>query len=49
MRTETKARFRAAIVAIAPAVLLAGFIWHPFTAVPDKETIAAAAASGTTR
>lgn len=49
MQTETRARFRAAIVAVAPAVLLAGFIWHPFTAVPDKQTIAAAAASGTTR
>ncbi|MDQ3661940.1 MAG: hypothetical protein M3454_12960 [Actinomycetota bacterium] len=49
MQTETRARFRAAIVAIAPAVLLAGFVWHPFTPVPDEETIAAAAASGTTR
>lgn len=49
LQTEKRALFRAAIVAIAPAMLLAGFVWHPFTAVPDKETIAAAAASGTTR
>lgn len=40
---------QAAIVAIAPAVLLAGFVWHPYTAVPDEATIAAAAAAGTTR
>lgn len=49
MQTETRALFRAAIVAVAPAVLLAGLVWHPFTPVPDKATIAAAAASGTTR
>ncbi len=30
-------------------MLLAGLVWHPFTTVPDKETNAAAAASGTTR
>ncbi|HZJ52040.1 MAG TPA: hypothetical protein VFF07_14655 [Actinomycetota bacterium] len=45
----TRARLKAAIVAIAPAVLLAGFVWHPYTAVPNEATIASAAAAGTTR
>jgi hypothetical protein len=45
----TRARLRAAIVAIAPAVLLAGFVWHPYAAVPDEATIASAATAGTTR
>ncbi len=45
----TRARLKAAIVAIAPAVLLAGFVWHPYTAVPDEITIAAAVAADTTR
>jgi hypothetical protein len=47
--TDTRARFRAAVVAVAPVVLLVGFLWHPYTHIPDKSTIAAAAASGTTR
>ncbi|MGH2792522.1 MAG: hypothetical protein ACRDJ0_16255 [Actinomycetota bacterium] len=45
----TRARLKAAIVAIAPAVLLAGFAWHPYTAVPDEATIAATVATGMTR
>jgi hypothetical protein len=50
MSATTSARFRAAIVAIAPAVLLAGFVYHPYIAPPtDPEAIAAAAASDTTR
>lgn len=49
--TETTgARFRAAIVAIAPAVLFAGFFYHPFIEpATDPGAIAAAAATSTTR
>jgi hypothetical protein len=32
MSTMTRARSRAAIVAIAPTVLLAGFVYHPYIA-----------------
>ena len=50
MSTMTRARFRAAIVAIAPAVLLVGFFYHPYISPPtDPGAIAAAAASDTTR
>jgi hypothetical protein len=50
MSATTSARFRAAIVAIAPAVLLAGFVYHPYIAPPtDPAAIAAAATSDTTR
>ena len=46
----TRARSRAAIVAIAPAVLLAGFAYHPFLDPPtDPATIATGAAADTTR
>jgi hypothetical protein len=46
----TRARWRAAIVAVAPAVLLAGFVYHPLLHHPtDPVTIAAAAAADTTR
>jgi hypothetical protein len=46
----TRARSRAAIVAIAPAVLLAGFAYHPFLDPPtDPATIAAEAAADTIR
>jgi hypothetical protein len=50
-QTETtRIRFRAAIVAIAPAVLLVGFAYHPFLTTPtDPGAIAAAAAANTTR
>src|SRR5918995_1377436 len=50
MSTTTQARFRAAIVAIAPAVLLFAFVYHPYIAnLTDKATVAAALASDTTR
>jgi hypothetical protein len=50
MSATTRARFRAAIVAIAPAVLLGGFVYHPYIAPPtDPAAIAAAAASDTAR
>ncbi len=50
MSTTTRARFRAAIVAVAPAVLLAGFLYHPYVAnATDEAALAAAVASDTTR
>ena len=50
MSTTTRARFRAAIVAIAPAVLLFAFVYHPYIAnLTDKAAVAAALASDTTR
>src|ERR671916_1151073 len=50
MSATTRARFRAAIVAIAPAVLLAGFVYHPYISPPtDPAAIATAATSDTTR
>ncbi len=50
MSATTRARFRAAIVAFAPALLLLGFMYHPyFTNATDEEAIAAAAAADTTR
>jgi cytochrome bd-type quinol oxidase subunit 2 len=50
MATTTRARFRAAIAAIAPAVLLAGFAYHPYVARgTDAAALAEAAASDTTR
>ena len=49
MSSTTRARFRAAIVAIAPAVLLAAFVYHPYIAEPtDKAAVAAALAAHTT-
>jgi hypothetical protein len=46
----TRARFRAASVAFAPAVVLAGFVYHPFLDRPtDPGSIAAAAALDATR
>jgi len=50
MSATTRARFRAAIVAIAPAGLLAAFVYHPYIAnLTDKAAVAAALASDTTR
>jgi hypothetical protein len=44
----TRARFGAAIVALAPAVLLAAFVYHPYIAdLTDKVAVAAALASHT--
>ena len=43
-------RFRVAILAVAPAVLLAGYVYHPYVATPtDEADIAAAVAADTTR
>jgi hypothetical protein len=50
MSTTTRARFQAAIVAIAPAVLLAAVIYHPYIAdLTDKAAVAEALVSDTTR
>ena len=50
MSTMTKARLRAAIAAIAPAVLLLGFAYHPYVGnATDEAALAEAAASDTTR
>jgi hypothetical protein len=50
MSATMRERFRAAIVAIAPAVLLAVFVYHPYIAdLTDKAAVAAALASDTTR
>ncbi len=50
MSATTRARFRAAIVAAAPTVLLLGFAYHPyFTKGTDEEAIASAVAADTAR
>ena len=50
MSARTKARFRAAIVAVAPTVLLVGFVYHPYVAnATDEAALAEVAASDTTR
>jgi len=50
MSATTKARLRAAVVAVAPTVLLLGFVYHPYlTNATDEEAIAAAVAADTTR
>jgi hypothetical protein len=50
MSTTTRARFRAAIVAIAPALLLFAFVYHPYIAnLTDKAAVAAALTSDTAR
>ena len=50
MSATAKARFGAAITAIAPAVLLGGFIYHPYVAnATDETALADAAASDATR
>ncbi|HEY3475654.1 MAG TPA: hypothetical protein VGK56_13665 [Anaerolineales bacterium] len=47
---ETRAQLRAAIVAIAPVVMLAGFLYHPFIAVlPDSAAVAAAVTADESR
>jgi hypothetical protein len=46
----TSARMRAALAAVAPTVLLAGFFYHPYLSVPtDPAVIAAAVGSNPTR
>jgi hypothetical protein len=48
--STTRARFRAAIVAIAPTVLLSALVYHPYIPnLTDKAAVAAALASDTTR
>jgi len=50
MSAMTRARFAMTIVAVAPAVLFAGFIYRPYISPPtDEAAIAAAAASDTMR
>jgi hypothetical protein len=49
MSTTTRARFGAAIVALAPAVMLVGLFAHPYIAtLPDEAAIAEAVAADTT-
>ena len=50
MSATTRARLRATIVAFAPAVLLAGFVYHPYFAnATDEAALAAAVTSDTAR
>jgi hypothetical protein len=49
MTATAPARLGAAVVAIAPALLLVGFLYHPYLATPDEADVAAAAAADTTR
>ena len=50
MSATTRARLRATIVAVAPAALLAGFVYHPYFANgTDEAALAAAVTSDTTR
>jgi hypothetical protein len=50
MSQATRARIRAAIVAIAPALLLFAFVYHPYIAnLTDKAAVAAALTSDTAR
>lgn len=50
VQNETRAQFRAAIVAIAPVVMLVGFLYHPFIAVlPDSAAVAAAVTADESR
>ena len=49
MSTTTRARFGAAIVALAPAVLLVGLVSHPYIGtLPDEAAVAEAVAADTT-
>lgn len=52
MSTPTRNRIRAAVMIIAPVVLLVAFLYHPFVTgagVPAPEAVAAAAEADTTR
>ena len=44
-----RTRYRAAITAIAPVMLAAGFLYHPFIPNPDPAAVAAAASQDTFR
>ena len=43
MRATTRARLETGAVAVAPAVLLAGFVYHPYISPPNDEAAVAAA------
>jgi hypothetical protein len=50
MRATARARLGTGVVAVAPAVLLVGFAYHPYISPPtDEAAVAAAAASDTLR
>ncbi|MDP8931492.1 MAG: hypothetical protein M3O70_23720 [Actinomycetota bacterium] len=51
MSETTTSRYPAAIVASAPVVLLAAFLWHPYIPgrLPNNAAVASAAAADTTR
>jgi hypothetical protein len=50
MTSTTRALFRAAIVAIAPVVMLAGFVYHPYIPnLTDNTAVAEALVADTTR
>lgn len=50
MLTTTKARLGATFAAIAPVILLVGFLYHPFiTYLPDSEAVSSAVTPDTTR
>lgn len=49
MTSLTRARSRAAILFVAPAVLLVGWLYHPYIAVPRESDVAEAVASDPTR
>jgi hypothetical protein len=51
MTETTTSRLRAVITALAPLVLLAAFVWHPYIAgrLPNETAIADAVADGPTR
>jgi hypothetical protein len=51
MSDPTTSRFRATVVAVAPAALVAALLWHPHISgrLPNEAAIGAAAAAGTTR
>jgi hypothetical protein len=49
MTEATRTRYGAAITAIAPVMLAAGFLYHPFIPNPDPAAVAAAASQDTFR
>ena len=49
MTSAPRNRVRAAILFVAPAVLLVGLAYHPYLAIPRESDVAAAVVSDTTR
>jgi len=49
MTSAPRNRVRAAILFVAPAVLLVGLAYHPYIAIPRESDVAAAVVSDTTR